>query len=187
MFCDTQRTTQLLHAGEKIYKSSSTNSQSWGGCVTNLSMMSEFAITLATPKYSVGKGYCGTIYLRIKKHCDRQQTTTTLVLFKTYHGPSQTASDQGKPHEQDQLGFPCHPVTAVRIAVGDQPRLLDRVDPGYQRTSATGECVGAGGGYVHEHSQHAADQRDPVRERDMDITVVRDLAVHRGIDEEPES
>lgn len=118
-----------------------------------------------------------------------KQTTTTLVLFKTYHGPSQTASDQGKPHEQDQLGFPCHPVTAVRIAVGDQPRLLDRVDPGYQRTSATGECVGAGGGggYVHEHSQHAADQRDPVRERDMDITVVRDLAVHRGIDEEPES
>lgn len=117
------------------------------------------------------------------------EQATTLVLLQTYHRPSQTASDQGKPHEQDQLGFPCHPVTAVRIAVGNQPRLLDRVDPGYQRTSATCECVGVvrGGGYVHEHSQNTTDQRDPVGERDMDIAVVCDLAVHRGIDEEPES
>lgn len=46
---------------------------------------------------------------------------------------------------------------------------------------------GFGGGYVHEHSQDAADQRDPVRESDMNISIVRDLAVYRSIDEEPES
>lgn len=111
--------------------------------------MSEFAITLATPKYSVGNGYSGTIYLRIKKHYAHHRsagnTSKRTACAKTHHRPSQTARDQSKPHEQHQLGFPRHSVTAVRIAIGNQPRLLDRVDTGHQATSAVASR-GVGGG-----------------------------------------
>lgn len=114
MFCDTQRTIQLLYAGEKyIYKSSSTNNQSWGECVTNLSMMSEFAITLATPKYSVGKGYCGTIYLRIKKHCDRQQTSKQPPRWsysKRTTDPARPPAIKANPMNKTNLAFHATPL-----------------------------------------------------------------------------
>lgn len=148
-------------------------------------MINPLEMTLATPKYSVGKGYPGTIYLRtmtvyiklvpsdrnvpqdMQNHAVKEQSSKRRRTEKrtTYHTARQSARQERKSQKEDESNFPRDPAPKVVQAIGRQAGFLNRVD--------------------HEHSQRRTYSWNPIDEFDMDIrAVLRAVGEGSGVDEE---
>lgn len=91
-----------------------------------------------------------------------------MIYLYTHHTTGQPPCEQRKAQKEHKPRFPSHLAAAVAVAVGAQPRLLDRVD--------------------HQHPQRGADAGDPVDELDVHVgAIARAVREGRGVDEEEES